>query len=127
MVTDSGSEDRILVAIHEKVALIRLQGHVSFKHASALKAFGGVAMAQGCREFLFDFTGCDGMDSTFMGVIAGVALRLTQGGGSRPLMMNLSPKTKGLLTTLGLDRLAECHLAGERPRSSQPMPVFHPG
>ena len=104
--------DALLVATYHTSALIRVRGRGSFKVGSALKQFGLSAIGSGCRQFILDMDECTGMDSTFMGVLAGLALRLKHEPDGRMVMMNLSPKTLTLLETLGLAQLIETHLEG---------------
>ena len=104
--------DAVLVATHRGAALIRVKGRGSFKVGPGLKQFGGSAIAAGCRQFILDMDECVGMDSTFMGVLAGLACRLKQEASGRMVLMNLSPKTLALLETLGLDRVIEVHMQG---------------
>jgi len=60
---------------------------------------------------------CTGMDSTFMGVLAGLALRMKRERLGKIVAMNLTPKTASLLETLGLDRIIECFQSGEESES----------
>lgn len=103
--------DVLLVAIHHSTALIRVKGRGSFKVGPALKQFGVSAISNGCRQFILDMNECVGMDSTFMGVLAGLALRLKNESGS-VVMMNLTSKTMALLETLGLDHLIQTFMEG---------------
>lgn len=104
--------DELLVAVREDAALVRVCGRGSFKTGPALKQFGVMAVEQGCRRIILDMDKCVGMDSTFMGVLAGLALRLRRESEGVVVMMNLSEKTSYLLETLGLDRLLELYRAG---------------
>jgi anti-sigma B factor antagonist len=112
MAEDREAGDALLVATHKTVALIDVKGRGSFKNGPALKQFAVSAMGEGCRDFVIDMAGCRGMDSTFMGVLAGVALRLRREGDGRVVMINLSAANKNLLQTLGLDRVLSIHEAG---------------
>ena len=104
--------DMLLVATSRASALVRVRGRGSFKVGPALKQFGQSAIQGGCKHFIIDMDECVGMDSTFMGVLAGLAGRLKHDTGGRMVMMNLSIKTLALLQTLGLDRVIETHLEG---------------
>ena len=97
--------DSLLVATDRQRAFIRVLGRGSFKISPALKQFGQKAADLGCSEFVIDMEPCLGMDSTFMGVIAGLALRLKRDVAGRVILINLNPKNDALLRTLGLDRL----------------------
>jgi len=104
--------DVLLVATHHASALIRVKGRGSFKVGPGLKQFGVSAMSSGCKQFILDMDECVGMDSTFMGVLAGLASRLKHDVGGNMVMMNLTHKTLALLETLGLDRVMETYLQG---------------
>lgn len=107
--------DRLLVSVQGTTAFIRVLGRGSFKISTSLKEFGRGALEQGCRCLALDMAECVGMDSTFMGVLAGLAMELKRRGGGRIVMVNLSIRTRGLLGTLGLDQVIEPHMTGNLP------------
>lgn len=107
--------DRLLVSVQGTTAFIRVLGRGSFKISTSLKEFGRGALEQGCRYLALDMAECVGMDSTFMGVLAGLAMELKRRGGGRIVMVNLSIRTRGLLGTLGLDQVIEPHMTGNLP------------
>ena len=102
-------QDELLVAVCKSCAMIKVNGRGTFKAGPSLKRFGASAIDKGCTQILLDMESCFGMDSTFMGVMAGLALRIQREAGGRLVAINLSPKTASLLQTLGLDRLVECY------------------
>jgi anti-anti-sigma regulatory factor len=112
-------DDRVLVALHEGKALVRVAGRGSFKVSTALKQFGEAAMAAGCSTAAVDLAACTGMDSTFMGVLAGIATRLKRNPTGELIMLNLSPRTLHLVTTLGLHLIARPYAPGEEPEEFQ--------
>jgi hypothetical protein len=63
-------------------------------------------LARGRRRFAIDFQECAGMDSTFLGVLAGVAigLRKNSDGGSL-VALRLAARNLELMRNLGLHRL----------------------
>jgi anti-anti-sigma factor len=109
------SADKLLVAIQGDVAFVRILGRGSFKVSPDMKQFGSAAMQQDVKRFVFDMSDCLGMDSTFMGVLAGLAFRLRQKQKGDMLMVNLTSRTRGLLATLGLDQLIRPFMAGSTP------------
>ncbi len=117
MNADGNLADALFVAIHQKIALIRVCGRGSFQTGASLKQFGMSVLNEGCDLVIFDMADCTTMDSTFMGVIAGMALRLKRQSGGTIVAMNLNPKTLSLLTTLGLSRMIETYEAGSTPDS----------
>ena len=113
--------DGIQVAIQVPLAFIRVVGRGSFKISASLKEFALHALDAGCRRVVLDMAECVGMDSTFMGVLAGLAFRLKQkSSAGRITMVNLSVRTRGLLATLGLDQVIDPHMAGATPENLQP-------
>lgn len=107
--------DNIFVTLQSDAALIRVQGRASFKCSPSLKAFCGAAIERGVSRIIMDMETCIGMDSTFMGVLAGVAVRLKEATGGSIQMINLSGRTRGLLATLGLDQMVETWMPGDVP------------
>jgi len=114
-VDENKSGDQLLVAIHDGVAYVRLRNRGSFKVSKAMKQFGLSAVDQNLDRIVVDLSDCVGMDSTFMGVLAGLAFRLKKKNNGRLYMINLSSRTRGLLSTLGLDQLVETCMAGATP------------
>jgi anti-sigma B factor antagonist len=127
-------EDKVWVALHEDMAFVRVQGRASFKVSTALKRFGSVAVDARCKAMLFDMSQCVGLDSTFMGVLAGIATRLNEENGGRMILVNMSPRTRGLVATLGLDHVVSAYETGATPEQyagalaqSQRMSVLEVG
>lgn len=110
--------DRLLVTIQGGTAFVRVHGRGSFKVSTALKEFALAAIDGPCRRLVLDMAECVGMDSTFMGVLAGLAGRLKPKNGSI-LMVNLTTRTRGLLSTLGLDLVIEPYMQGSTPADLQ--------
>ncbi len=86
---------------------VRIQGRANFQNSHCLEDFVQEMIKQGKIRFVIDFKECVSMDSTFLGVLAGLALKLrkNQPTGSlvlaRPAERNLA-----LIRSLGLHRLA---------------------
>lgn len=108
-------EDHIWVTLHKPLALVRVEGRGSFKVSTSLKEFGEASMAAGATTAVLDMGRCIGMDSTFMGVLAGWASRLRQKQGGRLVLINLSARTRSLVATLGLDQIVQAFEAGPLP------------
>jgi len=69
---------------------------------------------RGHREFVVDLRSCPVMDSTFMGTLAGIALRLREIGQGQLHVTNLNERNNDLLRNLGLDQLFAIDLCGIR-------------
>ena len=72
-----------------------------------MKAFGDERIAAGERCLAVDLGGCTGMDSTFMGTLAGMATRLSSGGEAGLQIADPGSRNKRSLEDLGLDFLME--------------------
>ncbi len=85
---------------------VRVIGRGTFQNSQPLRLFALQKIDQGQREFVMDLGQCQGMDSTFLGVLAGIGLRLRQNGKLATVhIVNISTRNLELLQTLGLDRL----------------------
>lgn len=72
-----------------------------------MKDFSRQMIQRGVRHFVVDLKECEMMDSTFMGALAGVALRLREIGQGEVKAINVNDRNTDLLSNLGLDRLIE--------------------
>ncbi len=104
--------DALLVATRDTTAYVRVVGRGSFSISTSLKRFCNGAMEKGCARFVLDMIKCESMDSTFMGVLAGIALRLKKSGSGGMVMINTSQRTDALLRILGLNQLIDSSQAG---------------
>ena len=120
-------EDRVWVALHKQLALVRVEGRGSFKVSTSLKEFGAAAQQAGATTAVLDMGRCVGMDSTFMGVLAGWATRLRQHPGGALVLINLNSRTRGLVATLGLDRIVQAYEAGDLPRELHAVAALSEG
>jgi anti-anti-sigma regulatory factor len=84
---------------------VRVEGKGSFLNSTGLKEFAKEMINRGFREFAVDLKGCPVMDSTFMGTLAGIALRLRELGQGHLRVTNLNERNSDLLSNLGLDQL----------------------
>jgi anti-sigma B factor antagonist len=85
---------------------IRVVGRGTFQNSQPLRRFADEMIESGCRDFVIDLAQCQGMDSTFLGVLAGVGLRLKHDAlGGAIHVIHASDSQRDLMHTLGLDRL----------------------
>ncbi|MBN1674141.1 MAG: STAS domain-containing protein [Kiritimatiellae bacterium] len=107
--------DVLLVAVWQEWAFVRVLGRGSFKISSALKRFHTAMIERGYVLHALDMADCLGLDSTFMGVLAGIGLRLKRRGEGRLIMVNVNSKINNLLDTLGLTHLISAYAPGDEP------------
>lgn len=93
----------ILVARSGSIAQARIIGRATFKVSQEFREFGLRAWASGVQQLVLDFSQCQIMDSTFMGVLAMLAIE-SRGRGTI-LLVNASPANRALLDGLGVSRL----------------------
>ncbi len=60
---------------------------------------------RGFRHIVIDLEACELMDSTFMGTLAGIALRLREMGSGELTVLNANERNTSLLENLGLDHI----------------------
>jgi anti-sigma B factor antagonist len=92
---------------------IRCSGKGNFISSPAVKQCAEHCLQGGARCIVIDLDVCTGMDSTFMGMLAGLAMRLTkQTGGGRLEIAGANEKNSNSLEDLGLDAFMEINPCG---------------
>jgi anti-anti-sigma regulatory factor len=76
-------------------------------NSPAVKAFGDERIASGEHQLVVDLEVCTGMDSTFMGTLAGMAARLSAMAGGVLQIAEPGERNRRSLEDLGLDFLME--------------------
>ena len=99
------SPTSILVGVTSRGIHVKVEGKGSFQCSPGLKEFSKQMLERGYRNFVVDLQGCPVMDSTFMGTLAGIALRLREFGNGALLVRNANERNTDLLRNLGLNNL----------------------
>ena len=105
-------ESSIQVGVNGPTVWVRVAGRGSFLNSGDLKEFGRAMVNKGYREFVFDLEDCVMMDSTFMGTMAGMALRLKELGQGRLHIVHCGGRSRELLSGLGLDQIFDIQANG---------------
>ena len=105
-------ESSIQVGVNGSVVWVRVAGRGSFLNSGSLKEFAREMVNRGYREFVFDLQECVMMDSTFMGTMAGMALRLKELGQGRLHVIHCGERSRELLSGLGLDQIFDIQADG---------------
>jgi len=95
----------VQVGCIERTVWVKVEGRGNFQNSAGLKEFVMQMIHRGFRDFIVDLRDCEQMDSTFMGALAGVALRLREIGQGGLRVVNANERNAGLLSSLGLDQL----------------------
>jgi anti-sigma B factor antagonist len=95
------------VAVGDQVAWIRIDGRASFNNSVDFKTLVTGLWDRGCSHFVLDLTECLLMDSTFLGVLAGLGLRYPHNGSKEATFELLNPNARisDLLENLGVVHL----------------------
>jgi anti-sigma B factor antagonist len=105
-------QSSIQVGVNGEAVWVKVEGKGSFLNSGNLKEFTREMVNRGYREFVVDLENCAMMDSTFMGTMAGVALRLKELGHGHLHVVHCGERSKNLLTGLGLDQIFDIHTNG---------------
>jgi len=98
-------KDQILVGESKKSVFILVEGRGNFQNSHSMKDFSLAMIDRGKTHIVIDLKKCIGMDSTFMGVLAGLAIKLRKGKEAALNLIHVSPHNLDLLETLGLSQL----------------------
>ena len=120
--TNSDQQDNLTAAEVDHKVYICLNGRGSFRISPALKTFIKQKIENPTLTHIYlNMSGCEGMDSTFMGVLAGVACLIKAQPQLTFQLTHLSKKNQDLLITLGVNRVLDYHLASD-PENPEPSP-----
>ena len=94
------------VSLSGETAVLRINGRASYLTSAPVNSLFSHLMDQGKQKILVDFENCAGMDSTFLGILAGGALRIKKEFPDGFMgLCNLGPRNMELVRNLGLHRI----------------------
>jgi anti-sigma B factor antagonist len=98
---------QLLVFVSGKLACIKIKGRANFTSSLDFKTVVEQLMQRGLTCFVIDLTDCVLMDSTFLGVLAGLGLKMSGGKKAEEQehsieLMNPNPRIAELLENLGV-------------------------
>ncbi len=96
-------EAQILVARQGEILQVRVVGRASFKVSRDLREYGISTLNAGITCMIIDFSCCQGMDSTFMGILA--MLGLAAKNKAEVYIVNAGKMHRRLLDGIGISRL----------------------
>lgn len=94
----------ISISIIKDSAWIKLAGRGTFQNSHPIKQWFTKKMGEGHHNLCLDLSQCMSMDSTFMGMITGLSLKLKKNGHKPLRLNNVTKRNVDLLETLGLSR-----------------------
>lgn len=103
---DSAIKPVYMVDAYSDPVVVRVIGRACFQNSACLREFVTEMLHQKKSRFVIDFQQCSSMDSTFLGVLAGVALDLKKLPNPGSLVLaRMSQRNLELVRNLGLHRL----------------------
>jgi Anti-anti-sigma regulatory factor (antagonist of anti-sigma factor) len=94
-----------MASLVDEAVWLRVMGRGTFQTSAGMKEYARRMIQRGRRHFVVDLAACELMDSTFMGTLAGLALRLREFGTGGLTVINGNARNTMLLENLGLDHL----------------------
>ena len=100
------NQPTFLISAYTDPIVVKVNGKANYLNCNAFREFIEKILAGGSQDFYIDFTECKGMDSTFLGILAGAAIELRKLTPARELVVgNLSDRNYELICNLGLQNL----------------------
>ena len=98
----------LMVALSDSAVCLKISGKASFTNSLDFKNVVNELVNRGYCRFILDLADCTMMDSTFLGVLAGVGLKFTQQNGEpngSVELLNPTQRITDLLENLGVVHL----------------------
>lgn len=94
------------VNTRDEVVSVLISGKANYMNCNDFRVFLHQMLACGRKQFVIDFAQCTGMDSTFLGILAGTAIELREAESPGSLIVQrLSERNHELVANLGLHNL----------------------
>ncbi len=111
MISDPTKPVYLVDAYSDPVA-VRIEGRACFLNSGCLRDFTAQMIKAGKTRFVVDFLRCTSMDSTFLGVLAGVALELRKTNPKGSIVLTrMGQRNLELIRNLGLHKLLTIDLS----------------
>jgi anti-sigma B factor antagonist len=95
-----------LVSAYSDPIVVQIHGKANYLNCNAFREFIGQMVDDGKGHIVLDFEHCKGMDSTFLGILAGTALELRKQTPAGVLILcKLGERNHELVCNLGLQNL----------------------
>lgn len=100
-------KNQILVGNFNKISWIRCEGKGSFSNSPRMKQWAESHIKSGGNCVVIDLEKCTGMDSTFMGTMAGIAMKIAKLPDGVLQVIGANHRNKSSLEDLGLCMLLD--------------------
>ena len=101
-------ETHYKVHVTPENAFVRVFQKASFLNCAPLRSFFEECMVVGRRNYVVDFQECSSMDSTFLGILVGLAMKLRNfEDDGRLTLINLQGRNLETVQNLGIHKIAD--------------------
>lgn len=102
----ANEEPQFIVNAYDDPVVLKVVGRASFLNSGPIKDVFERLVRQGKHRFVIDFQKCSGMDSTFLGIIAGLGLQMLKlNPPGAVVLCRLGDRNRELVRNLGLHRI----------------------
>jgi anti-sigma B factor antagonist len=120
----TSAESILYARLPDDLIVVRIAGKGNHQNSLALREVMNLTTgAEGSPTYIFDLEKCTTMDSTFMGVLASLALRQQRSLGTRPIVVNINDHVRDLLNNLGLKYILEMRRGRAPETDGDPLKV----
>ena len=117
-----------LVDAYSDPVCLKINGRANYLNCSELNNFFNRLIKKNKTSFTIDFEDCTGMDSTFLGLIAGIALEVKKTTPKGSLCLyNVKERNLELIKNLGLERILDVNLpeySSQKQKQKKSMTPF---
>jgi len=96
---------KVRAMVRRGTVWLRVEGNGTFQNSALLRVYTEQMFEAGHRSFAFDLHECEMMDSTFLGTLTGLALRLREDPRGRVGFARVNAKVESLFGRYGLERV----------------------
>lgn len=95
-----------LVSAYSDPVVVKVNGKANYLNCNSFREFMETIINSEKRDIFVDFESCQGMDSTFLGILAGAAIQIKKVSPSNKIVIgNLNNRNHELIYNLGLHQL----------------------
>ena len=103
------SDSHIDIALCGRAMYARITGLAHMSNCMTFQDFSTVLLESGYERVIVDLARCTGMDSTFLGVLAGMATHIEERKAPLVVIINASSSNLETLDDVGLTNFVEVH------------------
>lgn len=105
----ANSPNKLSIAVLDELAVVKVRGRANAQLSVQFKSVAVQLRGAGRKNLVVDLSECEMMDSTFLGVMAGLVANVipanAQDGRFGVCLLNTGPRVTELLENLGVDHL----------------------